>query len=52
MNSNNFNDYFLTQSKYKLYLIANNQNKQYAKIIWIKTLLIEIKSLIKNIIKA
>lgn len=56
LNSNNFNDYFLTHSKYRAYLAHSDAmrplGKQYKKIVWIKTLLIEMKILIKNIVKA
>jgi hypothetical protein len=50
MNNNNYNDYFLTQSKWKSYMTLanedrnnktlNNNYKTSNKIIWLKTILI------------
>ena len=54
MNSTNFNDYFLTQSMWKNYISWEDKSteKVYKKIMWLKALLIELKELIKNMIKA
>jgi hypothetical protein len=53
MDSKNFNDYFLTQSSWKNYISweEKSMDKVYKKIIWLKSLLIEVKELIKNMTK-
>ena len=51
MNDSSFNEYYISSSKWRNYAGNQSKNKQVAKIVWLKTIILELRTLTKQMIK-